>query len=133
MTKIVLKGVFQITTWNESAYAEHMDSSKQTIAEITQTYSGDISGSAKTRYVMSYQKDGAAVFVGIEHLTISTPEIAGTIVLQHSGRYSQGIAQSQFSIIEGSGTDNLTEYIGHGEFISTEKGQAEYIITFTLV
>ncbi|PKH98560.1 DUF3224 domain-containing protein, partial [Shewanella sp. 11B5] len=55
MTKIVLKGVFQITAWNESAYAEHDNNNKQTIAEITQTYSGDINGSAQIRYVMSYQ------------------------------------------------------------------------------
>ncbi|NCO72902.1 MULTISPECIES: DUF3224 domain-containing protein [Shewanella] len=129
MTKIVLKGVFQITTWNESTYAEHHNDSKQTIAEISQTYSGDVSGSAQIRYIMSYQKEGSAVFVGIEHLTIDTPEIAGSIVLQHNGVFSQGVAQSQFNVIADSGTDNLLLYIGHGEFTSTENGQADYIIT----
>ncbi|AZG35591.1 MULTISPECIES: DUF3224 domain-containing protein [Shewanella] len=129
MTKIVLKGIFQITAWNETAYAEHDDSSKQTIAEIAQTYSGDISGAAQNRCVMSYQKDGSAVFVGIEHLTINTPEIAGTLVLQHDGLFSQGVAQSQFSVIADSGTHNLQHYLGHGEFTSTENGQADYTIT----
>ncbi|MGX9462949.1 DUF3224 domain-containing protein [Shewanella sp. A14] len=129
MTKIVLKGVFQITAWNESAYAEHNNNSKQTIAEITQTYSGDISGSSVIRYVMSYQKGDAAVFVGMEHLTVSTPEITGTIVLQHNGVFSQGIAKSQFNVITDSGTNNLQQFIGYGEFTSTENGQADYTIT----
>lgn len=129
MTKIVLKGVFQITAWNESAYAEHDNNNKQTIAEITQTYSGDINGSAQIRYVMSYQNGEAAVFVGMEHLTINTPEISGTIVLQHNGLFSQGVAQSQFNVIADSGTDNLKQFIGHGEFTSTENGQADYLIT----
>lgn len=129
MTKIVLKGVFQITTWNESAYAEHDNNNKQTIAEITQTYSGDINGSAQIRYVMSYQNGETAVFVGMEHLTINTPEISGTIVLQHNGVFSQGVAQSQFNVIADSGTDNLKQFIGHGEFTSTENGQADYLIT----
>jgi hypothetical protein len=130
MAKIVLKGVIQITSWNESAYAEHDDSSKQTITEINQTYSGDVTGIAQNRYLMSYQKDGTAVFVGIEHLTIETPEIAGTIVLLHNGVFSHGVAQSKFSVIADSGTDNLHQFIGHGEFTSTENGQADYLITF---
>ena len=129
MTKIVLKGTFQITAWNESTYAEHEDGSKQTIAEIKQTYTGDISGNTDIRYIMSYQKDATALFVGIEHLTVDTPEIAGSIVLQHNGLFSQGVAQSQFSVIANSGTDNLQHYIGHGEFTSTENGQADYVIT----
>ncbi|ABI72538.1 DUF3224 domain-containing protein [Shewanella frigidimarina] len=129
MTKIVLKGVFQITAWNESAYAEHDNNNKQTIVEVTQTYSGDINGSAQIRYVMSYQNGEAAVFVGMEHLTINTPEISGTIVLQHNGVFSQGVAQSQFNVIADSGTDNLKQFIGHGEFTSTENGQADYLIT----
>ena len=129
MTKIVLKGTFQITAWNESTYAEHKEFGKQTIAEIKQIYSGDIYGAADIRYVMSYQKDATAVFVGIEHLTIDTPEIAGSIVLQHNGLFSQGVAQSRFSVIANSGTDNLQHYIGHGEFTSSENSQADYVIT----
>lgn len=132
MSKIVLKGVFQITAWNESAYAEHHDGSKQTIAEISQSYSGDVSGVADIRYVMSHQQDTKAAFTGIEHLTITTPEIAGTIVLLHNGTFAQGVAQSQFTVVEGSGTDNLLDYIGHGEFTSSENGQADYLITLHL-
>ncbi|WP_445778384.1 DUF3224 domain-containing protein [Shewanella sp.] len=132
MTKVVLKGVFQITQWDETAYAEHDDSSKQTVANIKQTYSGDIIGSAEIRYVMSYQKDATAVFSGLERLNVTTPEIIGSIMLQHNGTFIAGVAQSQFKVIAGSGTHNLTDYIGQGEFTSTENGQAEYVITLTM-
>jgi len=83
----------------------------------------------KFAHVMSYQNGGASVFVGMEHLTINPPEISGTIVLQHNGVFSQGVAQSQFNVIADSGTDNLKQFIGHGEFTSTENGQADYLIT----
>ncbi|MGI2170765.1 DUF3224 domain-containing protein [Shewanella sp. MF05960] len=132
MTKVVLKGVFQITQWNEKSYAEHEDGTKQTIASIKQTYSGDITGLAEIRYVMSYQQDTTAVFTGIEELTVTTPEITGRIIFQHNGTFIAGVAQSQFTVIAGSGTQNLAEYIGQGEFTSTENGQAEYVITFNL-
>ncbi|GGP81899.1 DUF3224 domain-containing protein [Shewanella ulleungensis] len=132
MTKVVLKGVFQITQWDETAYAEHEDGTKQTIANIKQTYSGDITGSADIRYVMSYQQDTTAVFTGLEELNITTPEITGRIIFQHNGTFVTGVAQSEFHIIAGSGTENLTEYIGQGEFTSTENGQAEYVITLNI-
>ncbi|GGB47609.1 DUF3224 domain-containing protein [Shewanella inventionis] len=132
MAKIVLKGVFQITQWDETPYAEHDDGSKQTIAHITQTYSGDITGTANICYVMSHQKDTTAVFSGLERLSVTTPEITGEIMLQHNGTFIAGVAQSQFSIIAGSGTQHLTDYIGQGEFISTENGQAEYMVTLNI-
>ena len=132
MTKVVLKGVFQITQWDETTYAEHDDGSKQTIANIKQTYSGDITGAAEIRYVMSHQQDATAVFTGLEELTVTTPEITGRIIFQHNGTFIAGVAHSQFTVIEGSGTQHLTEYIGQGEFTSTENGQAEYVITFNL-
>ena len=131
MSSTTLKGLFQITSWDESAYAEHNNGSKQTIAKITQSYSGDIVGTANIHYVMSHQTDGGAFFVGYEHLTLSTTTHKGTMILQHSGQFINGVASSKFIIIEGSGTDDFCFVIGSGEFTSTENGQASYILSFS--
>ena len=126
-TLITLEGFYLITAWDESPYLTHDNGSKQTLAIINQLYSGDITGNADIHYVMSYQVDESAQFVGFETLTCKTKDKQGTLVLQHIGLFANGIAKSQFTVVAGSGTEDFKNVTGTGEYSSTENGQAKYI------
>ena len=119
-------GTFQITSWDESPYSESEDGAKQTHAKITQTYSGVIEGTSELQYLMSYQPDSIALFVGFETITATINGQSGSFVLQHNGKFEAGVASSDFSIVEKSAKGDLANLSGTGSFKSGENGQAAY-------
>ena len=123
-----LNGLFQITGWDETAYSENDDGSKQTNAKITQNYQGDIEGTSELQYLMSYTSNGSAVFVGIETIFCSIDGKSGGFVIQHNGKFEAGVASSNFSIVPDSGKDAFVGITGTGSFTSGENGQASYTI-----
>ena len=139
----ILTGTFQITGWDEQVYStksstENIDGSAESTektedisgqlskVQVTQNYSGAIEGDSELNYLMSYQSKNSAVFVGLEKITAVLNERHGSFVIQHDGKFEQGVASSQFTIIKGSGQDELTNINGHGSFTSTQDGQADY-------
>lgn len=128
MTQAQLTGTFQITNWQETPYIESDNGAKQSLAIITQQYSGDAQGTSELRYLMSYQPDGTAQFVGFETFNGTINGQAGTLVLQNQGQFVAGVASSTFSIVAGSGTAELAAFKGSGSFTTAEHGQAAYQI-----
>jgi hypothetical protein len=125
-------GSFQITAWDETPYSESADGSKQTQAKIAQSYSGDLEGRGEVQFLMCYQSDGTAKFVGFERFTGSFAGKAGEFVLQHNGVFADGVASSEFELVTMSGTEDFANHGAKGHFTSTENGQANYQITFSL-
>ena len=120
-----LTGQFQIKDWQETTQSEY-ELGKRSLANVKLEYTGDIAGSSELQYLLSYQADGSADFVGFESLQASISGKAGSLVLKHSGSFVDGVASSQFEVIQCSIEDKL---IGSkGNFKSGENGQAEYII-----
>ena len=128
MTQAQLTGTFQITNWQETPYTESDNGAKQSLAIISQQYSGDVQGTSELRYLMSYQPDGTAQFVGFETFSGTINGQTGTLVLQHQGQFVAGVASSTFGIIEGSGTGELAMIKGEGSFTTAEHGQAQYTL-----
>ncbi|MBE9537838.1 MAG: DUF3224 domain-containing protein [Proteobacteria bacterium] len=124
-----LEGVFQITKWDETPTVEGDDGSKLTHAKITQNYTGAIEGSSEIQYLMSYQSQGFAVFVGFETLSAAINGKSGSFVIQHNGKFENGVASSDFTIVPNFGREGLKGISGSGSFVSTENGQANYEIT----
>ncbi|MBE0364575.1 hypothetical protein PULV_a2295 [Pseudoalteromonas ulvae UL12] len=129
MTQAQLTGTFQVTNWQETPYSESDNGAKQSLAVISQHYSGDIEGTSELRYLMSYQPDGTAQFVGFETFTGSIVGQAGSVVFQHQGQFIAGVASSNFTVVAGSGCDALAQLAGLGSFTSKEQGQAQYSFT----
>lgn len=123
---IVLKGTYQITGWDEKAYNENEDGSKQSLAKITCTFSGDIEGTSEVQYLMAYGRDGTANFSGFETITCKVNGKQGQLVLQHAGKYENSVATSEFSILSNAGAGELQQASGTGSYQSTENGQANY-------
>ena len=127
-----LHGVFQITGWDETPYVENADGTKQTHAKVAQTYSGDIEGASELQYLMSYSPNGVAIFVGFETVTGSINGNSGSFIIQHNGKFEDGVASSDFLIVADSGTEKLVGISGTGTFKSGDNGQANYTITIAV-
>ena len=120
-----LTGHFQIKDWQETTQSEGK-TGKRSLANVKLEYTGHITGSSELQYLLSYQADGSADFVGFESVEASVDGISRSLVLRHLGRCVAGVASSQFEVIQSSIEDKL---IGaKGSFTSGENGQAQYTI-----
>ena len=125
-------GILQITSWDENTYSDSECGSKQSLAKITQSYDGDVKGESQLHYLMAYQSKASAVFVGHEVLTLTAENRTGTLVLQHSGTFEDGVAKSSFEVVFGSGKEDFEGAAGSGKFESTSNGQANYVFNLVL-
>jgi len=122
---------FQITGWDEKPYEDIGDGAKLTRAKVTQSYSGAIEGTSSVEYLMSYTVDGTASFVGLERISGSVEGKAGTLVLQHTGSFSEGKARSSWSVVPGSGTGDLASLRGKGRYVAGHGTPAEVAFVFS--
>ena len=105
---------FAITSWDEKPCSEGQDLPRLTRASVTKTFTGDIEGDGRVEYLMMYRPDGSATFVGLERITGRIGQKAGSFVLQRSGVFENGQAKESYTVIPGSGTDDLRGLEGEG-------------------
>lgn len=121
-----MHGTFQINDWQETTQRTLSDETKLNRAKVTQSYSGNIEGTSEVQYDMFYGLDGNAHFTGFEFISGHIQGQACQLTLKHNGRFENGVASSEFTIIACS---NLTELLGKsGHFVATQNGQAEYTL-----
>jgi hypothetical protein len=82
-----LTGEFEVTSWNEEPYAQRDGERKLTHASVTQTLSGGVTGTGAVEWLMSYQEDGTARFVGLQQLDGEIEGRAGSVVLDTVGDF----------------------------------------------
>src|SRR5262245_61145272 len=105
--------LFTIKTWDEKPIGEgHLP--KVTRASVVKSYSGDIEGDGHVEYVMTYRSDGSATFVGLERIVGRLCGKSGSFVLQRTGVFESGQAKESYSVVAGSGTDELKGLRGEG-------------------
>lgn len=121
-----LTGQFQIQDWQETTQSEY-ELGKRNLAMVKLAYSGDVEGNSELQYLLSYQTDGSADFVGFETIQASIKSTIGSLVLKHTGRFEAGVASSQFEVVQSSLED--TPIGAKGSFTSGENGLAQYTIT----
>ena len=109
------EATFEITGWDEKPYEEFTGGRKLTRAQVKKTFEGDITGESTLEYLMCYDTDGAATFVGLERLVGQIGDRKGSFVLQHSGTFTDGVADETWSVVPGSGTGRLTGLSGKGK------------------
>ena len=112
---------FAITRWDEKPYAEGPDQPRLTRASVAKKLTGDIEGESQTEYLMMYRGDGTASFVGLERVVGRVAGKSGSFVMQRLGSFEGGLAKESYSVIPGSGTDELramraegSSSVGHG-------------------
>jgi hypothetical protein len=117
------EGTFEVENWDEEPILDTGDGgAKVTRALVTKSFTGDIAGQGTVEWLMGYQEDGTATFVGLERIVGRIGERAGSFVLQHTGTFDGALAKSTIVVVPGSGTEDLRALRGEGTF---EAGMGE--------
>src|SRR5260221_14041458 len=93
-------------TWDGKLYSE-VPGPKLTHAVVTQTFHGDLEGEAAVQYLMTYS-DIRANFVGLQQVVGRIGKRSGSFVLEVSGTFENGKISGTWSVVPGSGTDELS-------------------------
>ena len=115
-----LKAQFEIKSWDEQPFDEGVGLAKLTHAVVEKAYSGDLEATSVTQWLMAYQPDETAAFVGIERIRGTVGDKSGSLVLQHVGRYADGAATATLTVL--SGTGDLAQTAGAGDFRADPAG-----------
>ena len=117
---------FEIKGWDEQPFDEAVGVAKLTKASVVKEYAGDIEGSSATEWLMAYNPDKSAVFVGLERIMGTIGGRHGSLVVQHIGTFTDGAATATLTVV--SDTDELKGATGSGELVADPSGR----ITLTI-
>jgi hypothetical protein len=125
MSSFTVDANFEVTSWDEESFDAAAGESESAVSKLTRAsvrkkYSGDVDGTSATEWLMSYDADGAAAFVGLERIRGTIGGHPGTLVLQHVGQYRDGAAKATLTVL--GGTDELGRVTGSGDFLADPAG-----------
>ena len=126
-----IKGSFQLSSWNENAYEER-DGRRLTRASVTQRFEGDIAGDGTAEWLMAYQADGRARFVGFQVVDGEVAGRRGTLVLETLGEFDGHEARWDATVFPGSSTGELKGARGAGKFEAPHGSTATYELEISL-
>ncbi len=120
---------FKIDNWDENEVLEADGGSKITKAEVSRTFEGDLEGNGAVEWLMGYDEDGTATFVGLERIVGKIGDKTGTFALQHVGTFDGQVSKAQLAVVPGSGTGQLSGLRGEGSFEAGLGPEGERSIT----
>ena len=120
-----LNGGFQVIGWSEEAYDER-DGRRLTRASVTQRFEGDVAGDGAAQWLMAYQPDGTARFVGLQLVDGALAGRRGTFVLETAGQFDGQVARWEATVVAGSSTGELADLTGTGRFEAPHGSEASY-------
>jgi len=115
-------GHIDVKTYEPQAYEEPADGPNLVEIHVTETFSGDIEGEGRVRFLQTVRKDGSASFVGVERVTGVLAGRRGSFVLQDAGTLEGTTVKGDWFVVPGSGTGELAGLRGEGGF-AAELGQ----------
>lgn len=84
-------------------------------ADVTYTYSGDITGTGKLVYLLVYNFAGHSPSVGYEAFTGIIDGHEGSLVFSHNGYHDESSVHDRLGILPGLGTGGLAGMRGHAD------------------
>lgn len=111
---MLVEGRFEVTAWTEEPVTDLEGTVKVTTARVAQRFSEAIEADTVADMVMTYRPDATAEFVGHHRVLGHIGERSGSFVLRAAGSYDGSEAITNFEVIEGSGTGELTGIRGLG-------------------
>lgn len=121
-----LTGSFTVTSWDEEPYLEGPGERKLSRATVSQDFEGDLVGSGSVQWLMCYAPDGTARFVGLQHVEGSVGARRGSFVVETVGEFDGSEASGTWTVVPGSGTDDLAAVTGRGGFQAPMGSTASY-------
>jgi hypothetical protein len=127
-----ITGTFKYTSWDENAYEELSSGRRLTRASVAQALSGDIEGEGSAEWLMCYRPDKTATFVGLQRLTGRVGGREGSFVVESHGTYDGELARGRWTIVPGSGTDELRDIQGEGTWTAPHGPEATFELDYDL-
>jgi hypothetical protein len=127
-----ITGTFKYTSWDENAYEELSSGRRLTRASVAQDLSGDIEGEGSAEWLMCYRPDRTATFVGLQRLTGRVGDREGSFVVESHGTYDGELARGRWTIVPGSGTDELRDIQGGGSWEAPHGPEATFELDYDL-
>jgi len=106
------RATFEITAWDETAYAEPADGPKLARATVRKIFRGGIEGESTAELLMSQAQDGSAGYVAIERLMGSVGGRSGSFDVQHCAAQGGPNPRALWFVVPGSGTGELRGLTG---------------------
>jgi hypothetical protein len=123
-----IRAQFSIDRWDEIPFDDVIGGAKLTHANVTKAYKGGIEGTSLTQWLMVYEEDGTAGFVGMERIVGTLDDKQGSLVLQHDGEYNGAKATGELIVV--SGTNELNGVTGKGSFLADPAGSVTLELNF---
>jgi hypothetical protein len=127
-----ITGTFKYTSWAENAYEELANGRRLTRASVAQDLSGDIEGDGSAEWLMCYRPDKTATFVGLQRLAGRVGDREGSFVVESHGTYDGELARGRWTIVPGSGTDELRDIEGTGSWQAPHGPEATFELDYDL-
>ncbi|MBW8886462.1 MAG: DUF3224 domain-containing protein [Fibrobacteres bacterium] len=129
------KASYKIAGWDEKTFSEADVSGpghagKLSKASVRKTYSGDLEGEGFLEYLLAYQGDGSAEYVGYERVTGKLNGSTGSLVFRHTGTYAHDRMVQTTVIVEGSGTGGLAGISGKTEITAGHDKEYPFILEY---
>ncbi len=126
------QGTFTVAGWDESTYQELDGPGKLTKARMTFDFSGELTGRGVAETVMCYREDGTAVYTGLQHMVGQVAGRSGSYVLRADGVYDGTQAQTDWEVVEGSGTGELAGLRGTGSSVAASTPPGTFTFDYDL-
>ena len=119
-------GQFDVTSWDEETYTQLDGDRKLTRASVEQKFTGDLPGDGTVEWLMSYNDDGTARFVGLQHIESSLDGREGSVVIETIGDFDGKKAKGDWRVVKGSAVGGLAGMTGAGSFEAPLGGKPSY-------
>ena len=126
------QGRFDIASWDEEPYVQIDEARKLTRASVTQRFSGGIHGEGSVEWLMCYRSDGTADWVGHQRIVGRLGDRSGSFVVQSTGTFDGNQAAGDWTVVPGSGTDDLEGLQGTGRMEAPMGSTASYELDYEL-
>jgi hypothetical protein len=127
-----ITGKFKYTSWDENAYEELESGRRLTRASVALDVAGDLEGEGSAEWLMCYRPDKTATFTGLQTLRGRLGDRQGSFVVQSDGTFDGELARGRWTIVPGSGTDDLREIHGAGAWQAPHGPEATFELDYDL-
>lgn len=123
---------FSCSTWNEESYSELEGGPKLSRAYVTNTLGGDIVGTSELEYLLMYVSESSGTFVGYDRIEGMIDGRFGSFCVREDGTFDDTNISAGLTIVEGTGTGDLTGITGKGSYKTIHGMDESAKITFSI-
>lgn len=125
----IARSVFKISHGHEEPFSE-TEGMKLTSGKFHMTYSGEIDGEGVLMELKHYSSKDTATVYGLERISGRIHSKQGSFILEHVGKFENGILRSRRTVVPGSGTGDLINLRGEINFDTGPNHEFSFVLKY---